>query len=928
MWTWRPCTLEAERRAQRASASIACSGGSAELRAVVARLDRVVRVGVDARRDAHEHAPHAGGAARSTSSGASSTTSQASGLGRRRAAPRPTCCCRATTICVGGRCPARSANASSPSVDTSAPSPSSASRRRTATFGNAFDAVEDRRVRRRLAVRARPRPQRLLAVDDERRAELSRRAADAGRRRRAARRRRSRPCRGRARQHRMTSTLAGVTLQSGCRAFSHRAGSERGAAAAASHGLSNERLFCLRGRGRTMERYDPQQIEAKWQRVWEDERAFHDAEPGARARRPASTTGTSSRCCRTRRGRCTWGTSSTTRWATSSRTSAAATAGTVLRPMGFDSFGLPAENAAIREGGHPREITERNIASIREQMKRLGWAIDWDREVSAHEAGFYRWTQWLFLQLLRARPRLPEGGAGQLVPERPDRASRTSTSSTAAASAAAPRSRRGTSSSGSSRSPPTPTSCSSTTCRRAATGPSGRRRSSATGSAAPRAPRSSSAIDELDVDVPVFTTRPDTLFGATFFVLAPEHPLVERIDDATRCARTRKQHRRASAARSARPRRRRPASSPGCYATNPVNGERMPIWVADYVLMEYGTGAIMAVPAHDERDREFAETFDLPIVAVVDRGRARWSTPGEFDGTACATRAKTRDRRVAGEQGQGEAGRLATACATGASRGSATGAARSRSSTATTAASSPCPTTSCRCCCPRSRTTGRRACRRSPRNEEWLHVPCPTLREAGRRARRTRWTPSSTRPGTSCATSTRTTRTRRSTGAIVDYWCPIDQYIGGIDHATGHLLYSRFFVKVMNELGLVGFREPFATALPPGLGADGRHEDVEVEGQRRRARRARRRVRRRRRAPLHPLPRARRPGHGVDGHGHRGHRRASSAGSGGSCTRWLRARDGAAGRRHAARPQGARDDREGHRRHRAGGCRSTRRSRR
>ena len=276
-----------------------------------------------------------------------------------------------------------------------------------------------------------------------------------------------------------------------------------------------------------MDRYDPQQIEAKWQRVWEDERAFHDAEP-APGEDATSATGTSWRCCRTRPGRCTWGTSSTTRWATSSPTFAAGSGWSVLRPMGWDSFGLPAENAAIREGGHPREITERNIVAIREQMKRLGWAIDWDREVSAHEPEFYRWTQWLFLRfferglayrkaapvnwcpndqtvvaneyvidgrcercgaLVEARNLeqwffkitayadelleydLPEGG------EWPERTK---------------------------------------TIQRNWIG------------------RSEGAeilfrLEELDVDIPVFTTRPDTLFGATFFVLAPEHPLVERI---------------------------------------------------------------------------------------------------------------------------------------------------------------------------------------------------------------------------------------------------------------------------------------------------------------------------------------------------------------------------------------------------------------
>src|SRR4051795_5181484 len=122
--------------------------------------------------------------------------------------------------------------------------------------------------------------------------------------------------------------------------------------------------------------------------------------------------------------------------------------------------------------------------------------------------------------------------------------------------------------------------------------------------------------EELDIDIPVFTTRPDTLYGATFFLLAPEHPLVEKIatpevtEYVKATARKKTEERAADTTKT--------GVFTGHYATNPVNGEKLPIWVADYVLMDYGTGAIMAVPAHDERDREFAEAFDLPIVEVID----------------------------------------------------------------------------------------------------------------------------------------------------------------------------------------------------------------------------------------------------------------------------------------------------------------------
>ena len=453
-----------------------------------------------------------------------------------------------------------------------------------------------------------------------------------------------------------------------------------------------------------MNKYQPHDIEAKWQRVWEDERTYNTPDP-APGEEPANhwyqlemlpypsgtlhmghvlnyTMGDVLTHFHRRNGL------------------------SVLRPMGWDSFGLPAENAAIREGGHPREIVERNIVEIRNQMKRLGWAIDWDREVGAHEPGFYHWTQWLFLRFYerglayrKAAPvnwcphdqtvvaneyvidghcercgtpvelrnleqwffkiteyadellsfDLPEGGSW---PER------------------------------------------TMTIQRNWIG------------------RSEGAeilfrIEELDVDIPVFTTRPDTLYGATFFVLAPEHPLVERmstpeVDEYVRATAQKKTEERAAETAKT-------GVFTGQYVTNPVNGARIPIWVADYVLMDYGTGAIMAVPAHDERDREFAETFDLPVVEVSPR-TAPWSTPP----SSTARRSRTPRRRSSRSCTARAARhpRSATACATGASAGSATGAVRSRSSTAPTAARCRSRTTSSRSSCPRSRTTARRARRR------------------------------------------------------------------------------------------------------------------------------------------------------------------------------------------------------------------------
>ncbi len=369
-----------------------------------------------------------------------------------------------------------------------------------------------------------------------------------------------------------------------------------------------------------METYDPQAIEAKWQRVVGGRARLLRATTRSRAPTRGRKHSTCSRCSRTRPARCTWGTSSTTRWATCSRTSTGATARPCCaRWAGTRSACRPRTPRSVRAVIRARSSSATSPA-IRGQMRRLGWAIDWDREVSAHEPDYYRWTQWLFLRFfeegLAYRKEAPVNWCPNDQTVRRERVRRRRALRALRTPVVEPRNldavvlqdhgvrRR---------------SCSSD-LRARSTGPSGRRRSSATGSAARRAPRSSSASRSWTPTSPVFTTRPDTLFGATFFVLAPEHPFVERAGETRRCGRT-SRHAAARAGRGAPDERRRTASSPATTSTNPVNGEQIPIWVADYVLMDYGTGAIMAVPAHDERDREFAERYDLPVVPVIDEER-------------------------------------------------------------------------------------------------------------------------------------------------------------------------------------------------------------------------------------------------------------------------------------------------------------------
>src|SRR3954449_12646417 len=378
-----------------------------------------------------------------------------------------------------------------------------------------------------------------------------------------------------------------------------------------------------------MDRYDAQTVETKWQRIWDESRAFEVAnpEPGAPRNERKSyvlemlpyPSGT------LHIGHVLVYTLGDVLAHFYRRTGAE-----VLRPMGYDSFGLPAENAALKEGEHPRDIVERNIVSIRRTMKRLGWAIDWSREFSTHQPEYYRWTQWLFLKFFEAGHTYRKAALVNWCPN----------DQTVLANEQVKNGR----------------------CERCGCEVEARKldqwffRITAYADSLidemteldwPERVlamqrnwigRSEGAeilfrVDELDIDIPVFTTRPDTLYGATFFVLAPEHPLVDRLAEQSPNGEEIRAYVRKAGARPAAERAAGTKTGvfTGFFATNPVNDARIPIWVADYVLMEYGTGAIMAVPAHDDRDREFAERFDLPIRTVVDAD-GRVTAGGDFDG--------------------------------------------------------------------------------------------------------------------------------------------------------------------------------------------------------------------------------------------------------------------------------------------------------
>jgi leucyl-tRNA synthetase len=490
----------------------------------------------------------------------------------------------------------------------------------------------------------------------------------------------------------------------------------------------------------------------------------------------------------------------------------------VFEPIGFDAFGIHSENYAIKVGMHPAELIPRNIDNFRRQLKRIGGMFDWRHELSTTDPSYYKWTQWLFLQLFKAGKAYKKYAAVNWCPDcktvlaneqviggfcerHPDTQVEQRTldqwffritdyADRLLADLDDPSKMDW--------------SETTTTAQRNWLG------------------RSEGAEIEFPLEhaggIRVFTTRPDTLFGATFMVLAPEHPLV---NDLTTPAQSEQVHayRREAAGRDLVSRkvgdREKTGVFTGAFARNPATGHMVPVWIADYVLMEYGTGAIMAVPAHDERDLEFARKYDLPVVPVVDQD-SRLINSGEFSGLP-ADDGKTAIIRWLEAKGAGKGVvqyRLHDWCI---SRQRYWG--------------PPIPIIYCDKCGAvpvpekdlpvvlpaiedfRPDDTGI-----SPlaRHEEWYYVPCPTCGERSRRETDvsdtfldSAWyylrypsTEFDDRPFDA-------ERTRR--------WCPVATYIGGNEHAVLHLLYSRFIAMVLHDLGHIHFDEPFRRFRAHGL---------------------------------------------------------------------------------------------------------------
>jgi leucyl-tRNA synthetase len=499
----------------------------------------------------------------------------------------------------------------------------------------------------------------------------------------------------------------------------------------------------------------------------------------------------------------------------------------VLHPMGYDAFGLPAENHAIRTGQHPRASTDESIASFRRQFRDWGISIDWSREFGTHEPTYYRWTQWLFLKMFERGLAYRAEAAVNWCPQDATVLANEQVIDGHCERCGA-------------RVEPRQleqwffkiTDYADRLLEDLGTldWPEHVKRMQRNWIGRSQGAEVKFHCPELDVDYPVFTTRPDTLFGATFFVMAPEHPDVLKLNDSEK---VREYVRRAATA----PPDQRGAEgaeksgvSLGTSVMNPVNGEWIPMFVADYVLMEYGTGAIMAVPAHDQRDYDFASAFDLPIRPVVAPGggaepsldqayvtsseEAVLVNSGEFDGMPVP---------------EARAAIIARLEQAGLGRAAVHYRLRDWLLSRQRYWGCPIPIVHCPQCGlvpvpeqqlpvelpdiedyqPKGRSPLAAA-------EDWVSVDCPRCGEAARRETDTMDTfvDSSWYFLRYCDARNEEAPWGRQ---AVDGWMPVDQYIGGVEHAILHLMYARFFTKAFFDMGLTGFQEPFESLFTQGM---------------------------------------------------------------------------------------------------------------
>ena len=498
----------------------------------------------------------------------------------------------------------------------------------------------------------------------------------------------------------------------------------------------------------------------------------------------------------------------------------------VLHPMGFDSFGLPAENYAIKTGTHPRATTEKNIENFRKQIKSLGFSYDWNREVSTHSSDYYRWTQWIFLQLFKKglayESHTPINWCDQC---------KTGLANEEVKEGKCER-------------------CGTTVVRKnirqwvlKITEYADKLLSDLDSVDWPESVKSMQRnwigrsegasvlfpVDGLDEQLEVYTTRADTLFGATYMVVAPEHPLVAKLTTESQKEAV-EAYLEASARKSDLERtdlaKDKSGVFSGSFAINPVNNKKIPIWIADYVLISYGTGAIMAVPAHDTRDWEFAKKFGLPIVEVlkseVDVQQEAWTEDGIHVNSSFLDGLNKEDA-IAAMLTWLEEHKLGTKAVNYKLRDWIFSRQRYWGE--------PIPLVHCPTCgtvavpeeelpllLPEVTSYEPSGTGESPlaKIDGWVNTTCPVC--GGKAKRETNTMP---QWAGSCWYYLRYLDPNNTKEFVSkekeQYWMPVDLYVGGAEHAVLHLLYARFWHKVLFDLGVVSTSEPFKRLVNQGM---------------------------------------------------------------------------------------------------------------
>ena len=571
-------------------------------------------------------------------------------------------------------------------------------------------------------------------------------------------------------------------------------------------------------------RYEPQNIEKKWQKIWQDEKAFaatddytkpkyyalvefpYPSGQGLHVGHPRPYTALDI-VARKRRMQ----------------------GYNVLYPMGWDAFGLPTENYAIKNHIHPKIVTKNNVHHFKDQLQSLGYSFDWDREINTTDPEYYHWTQWIFLKLFKAglayKKEMPINWC---------------------------------------------TSCKvglaneevvNGVCERCGSPVVRKVKSEWMLKITEYADKLIDGLDGVDYiervktsqknwigrshgaevdfslkDKPekltIYTTRPDTLFGVTYMVLSPEHPYIDQYKDEIKnwdevCAYREMAARKSDFERSELAKDKTGVMIDGLSAVNPVNGKEIPIWISDYVLMSYGTGAIMAVPAHDERDWEFAKKFNMPIIEVVaggdvqnevytDVAEGTLVNSGFLNGLSVAeakkkilewleenhvgkakTNYKLRDWVFSRQRYWGEPIPIIHCPHCG---------------------NVPVPEDQLPLTLPEVESYEPTGTGESPLAaiDEWVNTTCPVCGAPAKRETNTmpQWAGSSWY-------FLRYVDNKNNEELVskekADKYLPVDMYIGGVEHAVLHLLYSRFYTKFLYDIGVIDFDEPFHKLFNQGM---------------------------------------------------------------------------------------------------------------